>query len=78
MAANAFSLYFNSAQVDSNLTATQISGTVSAGGKVAAIEQVISLNGEKKFVWSYVYEYTLNGKEMVSPLLVCVSDLVVE
>jgi hypothetical protein len=60
------------------LTAANIAGTVSQGGWVGVTEQVNKTNsGDTKFVWTYLYQATLNGKLVTSPLRACSVDVVV-
>ena len=61
------------------LTAANIAGTVSKGGWVGVTEQVNKTDsGDSKFVWTYLYQATLNGKLVTSPLRACSADVVVQ
>lgn len=59
------------------LAASNLAGVVSAGGQLAAIEQVRSdKDGKKRYLFAIVYSYELNKRTQVSPLSWCISDLI--
>ena len=60
------------------LQVANLAGTVSGGGRVGVLEQVAKKSdGKLIFLFSYVYNYELNGKKLTTPLRICGADVVV-
>lgn len=60
------------------LKVANLAGTVSGGGMVGVTEQVANdSSGDPKFLWTYVYQASLNGRQITTPLAVCSADIVI-
>lgn len=77
MSVEALAQLIASATADAQLKAANLAGTVTAGGKLAVVERVAKdAKGASRFIWVYIYQYTLNQQTYVAPLAVCSADVV--
>jgi hypothetical protein len=76
LSADVFIQVLNGSGDAGRLTVANLAGTVSQGGIVGVTEQVTKdKSGTIKFVWTYVYQASLNQKIIEAPLSVCLSDV---
>lgn len=79
LTADVFIQLINGAGDAGRLQVANIAGTVSEGGLVGVTEQVASdSSGKNKFLWTYIYQASLNGRLLTTPLTVCSADVVTQ
>jgi hypothetical protein len=78
LSADVFIQLINGSGDAGRLKEANLAGTVSQGGLVAMAEQVANdSSGKPKFLWIYIYQATLNGQTITTPLAVCAADVIV-
>lgn len=79
LTADVFLQLINAKGDSGRIKLANIAGTVSPGGNVGVLEQVvINSSSVKKFISTYVYSYELNGSKLITPLVICASDVIVK
>lgn len=72
-------LQWNSATTgDAQIAAANLAGTVTPGGLVGVVPGAAVTNGQKKYVWSYMYMADINGQSYVHVLYACQADVLIQ
>jgi hypothetical protein len=78
LTADVFFQLVNASGTAGRRTAANLAGTVSQGGLVGITEHVaLTKSGERKFLWTFLYQAKLNEQIIITPLAICSADVVV-